>query len=83
MDIDCCTRERAKTRWKFYKSTNLTTFASLFKSVPMGCKDTILPEPLLKNHKFNCLTLERKALQPYNAYVCLEHQLYICTVTYN
>ena len=43
-----CTRERANTKWKFYKLTNLTLFASLLKDVPMGCKDTILPEPLLR-----------------------------------
>ena len=49
MDIvDICTRERANTKWKFYKVTKLTIFASLLKDVPMGCKDTVLPEPLLK-----------------------------------
>ena len=42
MDIvDICTRERANTKWKFYKLTNLTIFASLLKDVPMGCKDTV------------------------------------------
>ena len=47
MDIvHICTRERANTKWKFYKLTKLTTFASLLKDVPMGCKDTVLPEPL-------------------------------------
>ena len=50
MDIvDICTRERAKTKWKVYKLTNLTIFASLLKDVPMGCKDAILPESLLRN----------------------------------
>ena len=49
MDIvDICTRERANTKLKFYKLTNLTIFAPLLKDVPMGCKDTVLPEPLLK-----------------------------------
>ena len=67
MDIvDLCTRERVNTKWKFYKLTNLTVFASLLKDVPMGCKDTILPEPLLKNHNVNCLTFERNTRQPYN-----------------
>ena len=57
MDIvDICTRERANTKWIFYKLTNLTVFASLVKDVPMGCKDTVLPEPLLKNHNVNYLT---------------------------
>ena len=41
MDIvDLCTREKANTKWKFHKLTNLTIFASLLKHVPMGCKDS-------------------------------------------
>ena len=57
MDIvDLCTQERANTKWKFYKLTNLTVFAALLKDVPMGCKDSVLPEPLLKNQNVNCLT---------------------------
>ena len=60
MDIvDLCTRERANTKWKFYKLTNLTVFAALLKDVPMGCKDSVLPEPLLKNQNVNCLTYEQ------------------------
>ena len=67
MDIvDICTQERSNTKWKFYKLTNLTLFASLLKDVPMGCEDTVLPEPLLKNHNANCLTFERNTRQPYN-----------------
>ena len=64
--VDICTRERTNTKWKFYKLTNLTFFASLLKDVPMGCKDTVLPEPLLKNQIVNCLTFERNTRQPYN-----------------
>ena len=72
MDIvDLCTREGANTKWKFYKLTILTNFASLLKDVPMGCKDTVLPEPLLKNHNVNCLTFGRNTLQPYNDNLCL------------
>ena len=60
MDIvDLCTQERANTKWKFYKLTNLTVFAALLKDVPMGCKDSVLPEPLLKNQNVNCLTFEK------------------------
>ena len=54
-----CTREKTNTKWKFYKLTKLTVFASLIKDVPMGCKDTVFPEPLFKNHNVNCLTFER------------------------
>ena len=58
--VDVCTRERANTRWKFYKLTNLTVFAALLKDVPMGCKDSVLPRPLLKNQNVVCLTFEKK-----------------------
>ena len=72
MDIvDLCTRERANTKWKFYKLTNLTIFASLLKDVPMGCKDTLLPEQLSRNGFVNCLTFDRNTRQPYNGNLCL------------
>ena len=64
-------RERVNTKWKFYKLTNLKIFAALLKDIPMGCKDTVLPEPILKNHNVNCLTFERKTSQPYNDNLCL------------
>ena len=63
MDIvDICTQGRANTKWKFHKLTNLTIFASLLKDLPMCCKDTILPDPLLKNYNVNCLTYEKNTL---------------------
>ena len=65
MDIvDLCARERANTKWRSYKLTNLTVFAALLKDVPMGCKDSVLPEPLFKNQNVNCLrNRTRKKLQ--------------------
>ena len=63
--------ERANTKWNFYKLTNVTVFAALLKYLPMGCKDTVLPEPLLKNHNKNCPTFEKNTLQPYNDNLCL------------
>ena len=72
MDIvDLCTRDRANTKWNFYKLTSLTNFAALLKDLPMGCKDTVLPEPLLKNHNVNCLTFERNMSQLYSDNLCL------------
>ena len=65
------TRERANTKWKFYKLTNLTIFASFLKDVPMGCKDTILPEPLLRNRNVTCLTFEKNTKQTYNDNLCV------------
>ena len=37
----------------------------------MGCKDTALPDPLLKNLNVNCLIFESKTLRPYNDNLCL------------
>ena len=64
--IEFCSRERMNTKWRFYKLTNLTVFAALLKDVPMGCKNAVLPELLLKNHTINCLTYEGNKRQPYN-----------------
>ena len=67
MDIvDLCTRERTKTKCKFYKLTNLTAFAALLKIIPMENKDTVLPEPLLKNQNVNRLTFKKSTRKPYN-----------------
>ena len=51
--------------------TNLTVFAALLKDVPVGCKNAILPEPLLKNRTVNCLAYEENTRQPYNDNLCL------------
>ena len=68
--VDICTREKSKTKWKFYKLTNLAIFASLLKDVPMGCKDAGLPEPLFENHNVNCFTFEGNTREPYNDNLC-------------
>ena len=69
--IEFCSRERMNTKWRFYKLTNLTVFATLLEDVPMGCKNAVLPGPLLKNHTINCLTYEENTRQPYNDNLCL------------
>ena len=69
--IEFCSRERMNTKRRFYKLTNLTVFAAFLKYVPMGCKNAVLPEPLLKNHTINCLTFEENMRQPYNDKLCL------------
>ena len=51
--------------------TNLTVFAALLKDVPMGRKNAVLPEPLLRNGTVNCLTFEENTRQPYNDNLCL------------
>ena len=77
---ELCTRERANTKWKFHKLTNVKEFAALLKGVPMGCKDTVLPNPTIENHSVKCFTFEENAQRPYNAfYVSLELWCCICT----
>ena len=69
--IESCSREITNTKWRFYKLTNLTVFAALLKDVPMGCKNAVLPGPLLRNGTTNCLTYEENTRQPYNDNLCL------------
>ena len=51
--------------------TNLSVFAALLKDVPMGCKNAVLPEPLLRIGTINCLMYEENTRQPYNDNLCL------------
>ena len=53
--IDFCTQERQNTKWRFKLNTNVTIFAALLKNVRMGCPDSLIPEPLLRNNHVNCL----------------------------
>ena len=69
--VDHCTRERFNTKWKFYKLTNLTVFAALLKDVPMGCKDSVLAEPLLNNQNVKGLAFEKNTRNPYDDNFCL------------
>ena len=55
----------------FYKLTNPTVLPALLKDIPMGCKDSVLPEPLLTNQNVNYLTFEKNARNPYNDNLCL------------
>ena len=61
--IESCSGERTNTKWRFYKLINLTVFAVLLKDVPMGCKNAVLPESLLRNPTINCLTYEENTRQ--------------------
>ena len=68
---ESCSRERMNKKWRFYKLTNLTEFAALLKDIPLGCKNAVLPEPPLKNHTINCLTIQENTRQSYNDNLCL------------
>ena len=67
--LEMCARERTNTKWKFCLLTNVTIFAALLKNIPMGCKDAVLPEPLLRNCSVNCLMSNGHG--PYNDNLCL------------
>ena len=69
--IESCSRERTSITWRFYNLTNSTVFAALLRDVPLGCKNAVLPEPLLKNVTINCLTYEEDTRQPNNDNLCL------------
>ena len=45
-------------------------FAAWLKNFPMGCPDSVLPEPLLKNHSVNCI-LSNKDKESYKDHLCL------------
>ena len=67
---ESCSRERMNTKWRFYKLTKLTVFAVFLKDVPMGCKNAVLPELLLRYGTIMCLTYEENTRQPFNDNLC-------------
>ena len=69
--IESCSRERMNTKWSFYKLTDFTVFAALLEDIPLGCKDAVLPEPLLRIGTINCLTFEENTRQPCNDNLCI------------
>ena len=66
-----CTRERAETKWNFYKLTYVTIFAALLKQVPMGGKDTLTPDALPKNASIKNLIFEQYVRKPIKNNFCL------------
>ena len=69
--IESCTRKRMNTKWRFFKLTNITVFVAFVQDVPMGSRDTVLPEPLLKKSTIYCFTFEKDTGQPYTENSCL------------
>ena len=69
--IESCRKERSYKKWRFFELTNLTKFTARLRDIPMGCKDAVLPESLLKNHTVNCLTFDKNTRKPYNHNLCL------------
>ena len=69
--IESCTKKRSNTKWGFFKLTNLTILAALLRDTPMGCKDAVLPESLLRNSSINCLNYEQNTKKTYKDNLCL------------
>ena len=68
--IETCTQERQNSKWRLTVITNVTVCAALLKNIPIGCTDSPLPEPLLRNPEVNCL-LSNGHDEPYNDNLCL------------
>ena len=68
--VELSTRERSSTKWKLLFTTNVTSFAALLKSVPVGFKDILLPPNLVKRSDVNCLTYNSNK-ERYNDNFCL------------
>ena len=71
--VESCTKEKSNTSWRFFNLTYITKIAALLRVIPMGCKDVVLPESLLKNHTVNCLTYEQNTKKPYKDNLCLSN----------
>ena len=61
----------SRERMRLYKLTNWVVIAALLKDIPMGCRNAVLPEPLLRNGTIICLTYEENTRQPYNDNLCI------------
>ena len=66
--VDQSIQERQNTKWRLKLIANVTIFAALLKNIPMGCPDSVLPEPLLKKHSVIRL-LSNKDKEPYKSFV--------------
>ena len=62
--------ERRNTKWRFKLIANVTNFAALLKNIPIGCPDSVLPEPSLRHTEVNCL-LSNKKKEPYKDHIGL------------
>ena len=63
--VDHRTKEETKNKSKVYKRSIVRVFASFLKDKSMSCKDTVLPERLLKKNT------ERNTREHYNGNHCL------------
>ena len=57
-NVEQCIQECQSAKWRFKLITNITTMAALRKNMPMGCPDSVIPEP-------------NKDKEPYKDHLCL------------
>ena len=69
-NMELSTKKRSSTKRKLLFTTNVTIFAALLKSVPVGCKDTLVPPNLVNWSDVNCLTYKSNK-ERYNDNLCL------------
>ena len=69
--IESCSRRRMITKWRFYKSRNLTVFAGLSQTCSNGWRNAVSLKLPLRNGSINCLRYEENTRQPYNDNLCL------------
>ena len=69
--IESCSRERAKTKWKNRKLTNVTFLLHHPRKFLWIIKNAVFPEPLIKNHSVTCLIFEKSTKKPNNDNLCL------------
>ena len=74
--ITACPRGMVNTKWQFWKLTNVTVFAILLKNIPMGCRNALLPDHLLKERFNNCLTCNQKPCDILTFFKSLAIQLH-------
>ena len=77
--IERCTKERSNTKWRFFKLRNLSKFAALLRDIPMGCKDAVLPESLLRNPSINCLTYEQNTKKKHTRTIFVSSERLLST----
>ena len=68
--VEQCTQKCQNKKWSFKLIANVIIFDALLKNIPMGCPDSVLPEPLLRHMQVNCL-LSNKDKEPYKGHLCL------------
>ena len=77
--LEACAEERANTKWKLYKLTNVIVFPAPIRDVLMGCKGAVLSKRLTKNHTvFVWITKRVRENRTLTIYVSLELSFCIC-----